>query len=548
MRRTNKIILMTLMISLLLLGIGYAAIQNITLSISGYAEVGAKADNFNVRFLEQVDITKNGFDNVIVDAQKTSDVTATINLSGLSKAGETITALYTVKNESPDLSADLTVSTSNDAPEYLTISSKLDKTSLVAGDETTVEVIVKVTKTPITDNIKAKIGVELIAMPVQPGEEGTSEGIKDFDQTPNSDGRNEFGYYYDRFYINEEDGIGFIAHSDYSCEGFVLKTTEEHPLLEKDDWFCDIYWGPGENDPRKEFENGGKVLDDGKKIICSYGEFILSDIVPHGIYKNNRYATVVEDGDKIEFSILDNGMINLNITEYDEEGEQHIQNDTIDEYLLPVANGYVIELFNEFVGSLNVTGDLGYSSLLNMVIKLEEPHDYISQITKDVTCTENGEITIRCNDCNDSKLLNVSAHNHKNDNDLNGVCDDCNEAIEYGYMSYQVGIMVLLLGQNYNVDTTDLVIPNYFYSILNKSWEQINKIYSIDYYNASNLKSIVIPDTVIEINEGAFEECYSLETINYTGTQEQWEQIIIEEGNDRLNYVTINFNYEIPKE
>ena len=55
--------------------------------------------------------------------------------------------------------------------------SELGKPSLVAGEATTLTVTVELTKTPIVESVNATIGVQLEAMPVQPGEEGTSEGI-----------------------------------------------------------------------------------------------------------------------------------------------------------------------------------------------------------------------------------------------------------------------------------------------------------------------------------------------------------------------------------
>ena len=39
-----------------------------------------------------------------------------------------------------------------------------------------------------------------------------------------------------------------------------------------------------------------------------------------------------------------------------------------------------------------------------------------------------------------------------------------------------------------------------------------------------NLKSIVIPKSVTDIEEGAFEDC-GLETINYIGTEKEWGEI-----------------------
>ena len=45
------------------------------------------------------------------------------------------------------------------------------------------------------------------------------------------------------------------------------------------------------------------------------------------------------------------------------------------------------------------------------------------------------------------------------------------------------------------------------------------------FYDCSSLTSITIPSSVTSIGESAFYRCSSLKTINYTGTEEQWNAI-----------------------
>ncbi|MBR3614952.1 MAG: hypothetical protein IKL55_07240 [Clostridia bacterium] len=180
MKRTSKIIIAIIIVAVLLLGIGYAAIQNITLTIAGTAAADPSQSNFKVMFSGTPTVS----DDTYVTAAVTDDTNATINVEGLTKKGDVVSATYTVQNASTDLSADLSVATTNNNTEYFTLSSELEKTSLVAGEATTLTVTVELTKTPITDSVSATIGVQLTAMPVQPGEEGTSEGINGSSQTP----------------------------------------------------------------------------------------------------------------------------------------------------------------------------------------------------------------------------------------------------------------------------------------------------------------------------------------------------------------------------
>ena len=169
MSKTNKIIIMAVLAATLLLGIGYAAIQNIVLNIAGTAAADPNQENFKVMFTGTPEVS----DEEHVAASITDDINATINVSGLTKKGEKVSATYTVQNTSTDLSADLLLATTNSNTEYFTISSDLEKTSLTAGEPTTVTVTIEVIKTPLAESVNSTVGIQLTAIPVQPGEEGT---------------------------------------------------------------------------------------------------------------------------------------------------------------------------------------------------------------------------------------------------------------------------------------------------------------------------------------------------------------------------------------
>ncbi len=165
------------LIAILVLGIGYAAITGVDLMVTGNANVKPDQDNFAVHFDTNTapSITKgSGVDtDATVTATYTDDLDATINVDGFTKKGDTATVVYTIINESEDLDAtlsgpdiDTTVTGYND--EYFTVSATLGKTELSAqGDTTTLTVIVEAIKTPVENTESTTINITVPADPVQ---------------------------------------------------------------------------------------------------------------------------------------------------------------------------------------------------------------------------------------------------------------------------------------------------------------------------------------------------------------------------------------------
>ena len=62
-------------------------------------------------------------------------------------------------------------------------------------------------------------------------------------------------------------------------------------------------------------------------------------------------------------------------------------------------------------------------------------------------------------------------------------------------------------------------------------------------FQGSVITSITIPDSVTSIGSGVFAGCSGLTTVNYIGTQEQWNAITGLASASIPSNVTINYNY-----
>ncbi|MGM9858901.1 MAG: leucine-rich repeat protein, partial [Bacilli bacterium] len=70
---------------------------------------------------------------------------------------------------------------------------------------------------------------------------------------------------------------------------------------------------------------------------------------------------------------------------------------------------------------------------------------------------------------------------------------------------------------------TSLIIP-----------EGVECIDGMTFVNCSSLTSITIPYSVTSIGGDAFGQCFNLVNVYYSGTEEQWNEIVIYSGNEFL--------------
>lgn len=162
-----------ILVAIVVLGVGYAAISNITLNVNGsQATVEVDPDNFVVKFDEESTFSYSGNPTGSdVTLTRANDTTATFTIEGLSKKGDSVTITYPIVNESETLKASLAAPTiTNDNSEYfsVTTTSPAAGTELAAnGGKGDLILVVEVLKTPVEDDEVANITASIEASPVQ---------------------------------------------------------------------------------------------------------------------------------------------------------------------------------------------------------------------------------------------------------------------------------------------------------------------------------------------------------------------------------------------
>lgn len=180
MKNKKRVMGFGLLVAVLFLGIGYAAITSVNFQIQGTATATVDSAQFQVDFIEDAaTVTKVGSNSLeVTDAKRIAPQTASFTATGFKAAGDKITVTYTVENKSEDLDAKLgglTVNLANNNDGFFTAVANYGNggTRLTAkGGRTTVTVTVELVKTPIGEDgedLTPTITVNFPAEAVQPG-------------------------------------------------------------------------------------------------------------------------------------------------------------------------------------------------------------------------------------------------------------------------------------------------------------------------------------------------------------------------------------------
>ena len=183
MKNKKMIIAVVIIAIVLLLGVAYAAISNITLNITGSASGTANQSNFSA-----IGFCKSTTDKTLatssaqisytatttpphgatITATATNATTATVTVSGLTTEGDTASIDLYVANNNADLNAKVKPAiTNNDTTNFTVTISPSTETTITHGTAQKYTVTVKLNKTAI-DNISGKtFTIALTASPVE---------------------------------------------------------------------------------------------------------------------------------------------------------------------------------------------------------------------------------------------------------------------------------------------------------------------------------------------------------------------------------------------
>jgi hypothetical protein len=154
MKKKQVVIVLVVIVGILALGIGYAAIATQGFRINGNLSSNVDSSQFNVRFTgtPSTNVGSTGATaSATLDGTDTNGRTANLSVSGLTAKDQTVTATYNIINNSASLKANLgtpSITVPND--DYFAVTTEYANAELAAnGGTTTLTVTVRMKKTPI---------------------------------------------------------------------------------------------------------------------------------------------------------------------------------------------------------------------------------------------------------------------------------------------------------------------------------------------------------------------------------------------------------------
>ena len=173
MKNRKSLLGLALDVMVLVLGVGYAVVSSVNLTVSGTAETETKDLDVVISAANPSDNTTDTYGTV----KNPADKTATITVKNMTGTADTRTVTYTVKNNEEDLAAKVYVKTpASDIvvgkSDYFNVVTSVDGVgnaiTIPAGGTDTFTVTVTLKKVPIeTSDSSTDITITLTADPVQ---------------------------------------------------------------------------------------------------------------------------------------------------------------------------------------------------------------------------------------------------------------------------------------------------------------------------------------------------------------------------------------------
>lgn len=177
-RKRKGLVVLAIVAMVAILGVGYAAITNVGFTINGSASAEGDQSAFKVHF-SAVDFDgaeiKTAADKITHNETQDDAHSGTFSISGLTTQGDNAQFVYTVKNDSTDLSAVIPKDSINvssltgKAAEYFTVSVVSENprgdVNIAPGASSTFTVNVTLNKTPIEKVDTGDLTVTFAAKP-----------------------------------------------------------------------------------------------------------------------------------------------------------------------------------------------------------------------------------------------------------------------------------------------------------------------------------------------------------------------------------------------
>ena len=333
-RANNKVVGGVVLLAIILVAVGYAAITNVTLNINGTAKSGANQSNFVVEFIGTPTTGGKGTTTATINASKKTE--GTVKVTGLTAKGDTATATFTVKNQSQDLSADLTAEATSSNEKYFETICTVEKTTLKAQEETTLTVTIKLLKTPIDEtkeDLASNIGVSITAEPKQPGDEANAGSTTVTSKTKTSAGTYLPAGFSEVAGTNLDNGLTIQDSKEnqyvwvevpqtaevYPTAGLNIKdfTTDEYTKIETDlHTYTSDYRKDGYKDEYTSKETTGLTSEQYYELKKK----MLKSVYQNGGFYVGKYETGTEEkqttGSAVEYKETQEPVIKQNVYPY----------------------------------------------------------------------------------------------------------------------------------------------------------------------------------------------------------------------------------------